>query len=55
MNEFESYSESWPAWVTYSEAVRELAYHGVTMDLFTRDHGVRSRYRSQTVLGWLGY
>ena len=51
----ETYEESWPRYVTLSQALRELKNHQANLKEFFEDCGVRQSYKANTVLHWLGY
>lgn len=51
----DTYSESWPDYVTLGQALRELKYHQSDLNEFFADCGVKQYYAADTVLFWMGY
>jgi len=50
-----SYEESFPAVITYAEAIGEIEKHNVSPQEFLKEQGVQTTYKSSDLLAWLGY
>ena len=49
------YSESFPDFITLSEALFEINKHDVCLHEFFTDCGIKQHYAADTILIWLGY